>query len=137
MTKILLVDDDVVDRMGVERAFAKARIGCPIHTASDGMKALDILRQSCDRSANASSYLILLDLNMPRMNGFEFLQALRQDELLRRCVIFVLTTSRDDQDLRAAYDFNVAGYVSKTDLRPDYRKLVELLQSYLAVVELP
>lgn len=82
-------------------------------------------------------YLILLDLNMPRMNGIEFLEEVRKDADLRDSIIFVLTTSDDDRDKVAAYDKNVAGYIVKAKAGEDFLKLIEMLDNYLTFVEFP
>jgi DNA-binding NarL/FixJ family response regulator len=80
---------------------------------------------------------MLVDLNMPRMNGIEFVQALRDDRELQRSIVFILTTSKRDEDKIAAYDLNVAGYIAKATAEDDIRNLVSLLDSYGRIVELP
>lgn len=91
---LLLVEDDEVDVQGLKRAFAKSRIGNPITVARDGIEALEILRGENGQAKLAKPHLILLDLNMPRMNGLEFLEAIRADEDLKTSVVFMITTSR-------------------------------------------
>ena len=81
--------------------------------------------------------VILLDLNMPRMNGFEFLQTVRTDPDLKDEIIFVLTTSDDESDRTRAYHENIAGYMVKSAVGPQFSKLVALLQSYQGAVKLP
>jgi CheY-like chemotaxis protein len=134
---LLLVDDDDGDAKSVQRAFTSARIVNPIVRAIDGIDALDILRGSNGRVKLAPPYMLLIDLNMPRMNGIELLQALRQDPDLHSCIIFVLTTSRRDEDKFAAYDLNVAGYIVKEHAGQDFQRLIEMMQCYWRVVELP
>ena len=80
---ILLVEDDEIDAEALQRSFAKHKIANPITVAKDGLEALQILRGADDREPFASPYIILLDLNMPRMNGIEFLEAIRADDELR------------------------------------------------------
>lgn len=132
---VLLVEDNVVDREAVRRAFRKHRIANPIVEASDGVEALAVLREQ--RWAERWPYLVLLDLNLPRMNGIELLTELRADPELHRSVVFVLSTSKSDEDKAAAYDLNVAGYVGKQDVGAGFIRLVELLDGYWRVVELP
>src|SRR5690606_3515074 len=88
---ILLVEDDEIEAEAVIRAFQKHALPNPITVAQDGIEALSILRHQAQWHANP--YMILLDLNMPRMSGIEFLHEIRQDSQLKRSIIFVLTTS--------------------------------------------
>ncbi len=82
-------------------------------------------------------FIVLLDLNMPRMNGFEFLAAIRQDAQLRDSVIFVLTTSDSDADRSRAYQELIAGYMVKSAVGPQFSKLAGLLNEFSRVVKLP
>ena len=91
---IFIVDDDDVDVLGIERALKKLRIANPTIRAKDGIEALELLR----KKAIAKPYIILLDINMPRMGGIDFLKELRADDDLCGSVVFILTTSSDDQD---------------------------------------
>ena len=134
---VLLVEDNEIDRECVLRAFARHRIANPVFHASDGLEALEVLRGAAGRAPLPRPYLILLDINMPRMNGVELLRELRADPKLRSSIVFVLTTSSSDQDRLAAYDLNVAGYIIKSDVGPGFIHLVELLQGYWRIVELP
>ena len=140
---LLLVDDDRLDVKGIQRALRKARIGNPIFVAPDGIEALKQLRgEAEDADGNPLAaidrpYLILLDLNMPRMNGIEFLEVLRDDTELRNSIVFVLTTSDDDQDIADAYENLVAGYMLKQNAGEDFNKLIAMLDHYWRVVEFP
>jgi CheY-like chemotaxis protein len=96
--KILLVEDDEVDVMRVQRGFHQLRIANEIVRARDGIEALEILRGAGSRARIETPYLVLLDINLPRMTGLEFLAALRADEELKVTVVFVLTTSKNDED---------------------------------------
>jgi CheY-like chemotaxis protein len=134
---ILLVDDDDGDAKAVQRAFASANIANPIIRAIDGLDALDILRGQNGRVKPNAPHIMLVDLNMPRMNGIELVRALRADQALQRSVVFMLTTSKRDEDMAAAYDLNVAGYIVKEVAGDDFLRLVRLLDSYMRIVELP
>lgn len=130
---ILLVDDDDIDAITVERAFKKLMIVSPIVRAKDGVMALELLRDGLV----PKPYIILLDLNMPKMGGLEMLEELRKDERLNKSIVFVLTTSKDDEDKVAAYNYNVAGYILKEKAHNGFDNLVKLLDYYWRVVELP
>lgn len=130
---ILLVEDDNVDAKIVVRAFTKLRIANPIIRAKDGVMALELLRDG----SVSRPYIILLDLNMPKMGGIEFLDELRRDAMLSSSVVFVLTTSKDDEDKMAAYNHNIAGYIVKEKLQNGFDELVKLLDCYWRIVELP
>ena len=134
---VLLVEDNEIDRECVLRAFTRHRVVNPVAHASDGLEALDVLRGVDGKAGLPRPYILLLDINMPRMNGIELLRELRADPKLRSTVVFVLTTSSSEQDRMAAYDLNVAGYIIKNDVGPGFIRLVELLQSYWRIVELP
>jgi CheY-like chemotaxis protein len=134
---VLLVDDDDGDAKSVQRAFKSARIANPITRAIDGIDALDILRGTNGKTKLAPPYLLLVDLNMPRMNGIELVESLRQDRELHTCVVFMLTTSNRDEDKLAAYDSNVAGYIVKERAGQDFQRLIDMMQGYWRIVELP
>ncbi|ABI37624.1 response regulator receiver protein [Shewanella sp. MR-4] len=131
---ILLVDDDDVDYMAVQRAMKQLRLLNPLVRARDGLEALAILTHS---DAIKGSYLILLDLNMPRMNGFEFLEHIRANPALSSSVVFMLTTSSTDEDRMRAYSHHVAGYMVKTDIKDGFNNIFNMLEGYWRIVELP
>lgn len=135
--KILLVEDDDIDVEMIHRAFKKAKISNPIVHATDGMEALKILRGVDGQEKMVSPYLILLDLNMPRMNGIELLEELRSDEELKSSIVFVLTTSDDDRDIIDAYNYHVAGYMVKSRAGDDFLELISMLNHYWRVIEFP
>ncbi len=134
---LLLVDDDDVDVEAVQRALKHARIANPVVRARDGVEALDILRGTGGQEQITSPYLILLDLQMPRMNGFQVLEQIREDERLRTSVVFVLTTSQAERDRLKAYEQHVAGYIAKSNAGADFSNLVEMLRMYWRIVEFP
>lgn len=134
---VLLVEDNPVDREAVRRGFAKQRIANPIVEAADGIEALESMRGVQGAARLEKPYILLVDLNMPRMNGIEFISAVRADPELRDAVVFVLTTSRSDEDRVASYNLNVAGYIVKSDVGAGFVRLIELLDHYWRIVELP
>src|SRR5688572_4983645 len=110
---ILLVEDDEVDVMNVKRAFKKNNITNPLTVAGNGLEALEFLRKNTGDEENELPRIVLLDLNMPRMGGIEFLREIRADSKLRMLSVFVMTTSNEDKDKVDAYNLNVAGYILK------------------------
>ena len=134
---VLLVDDDDVDVQAVRRAFRKAKIANPVVVASDGLEALAMLRGEGGKEPIPRPYIVILDLNMPRMDGLEFLAELRKDPNHHAAVVFVLTTSKADEDRAASYDKNVAGYIVKSDVGEGFLNMINLLDCYWRVVLLP
>jgi CheY-like chemotaxis protein len=134
---VLLVEDDKVDRMAIRRSFRLLKIGNPVIEVGDGIEALERLRGENGAEKIAPPYLILLDLNMPRMNGIEFLTALRADRLLRRDIVFVLTTSSAEEDRIRAYDMNVSGYILKENVGQGFLDAVTMLSHFWRVVQFP
>jgi CheY-like chemotaxis protein len=135
MLHILLVDDDEVDVMNVQRAFKKNNILNPLYVARDGVEALEVLR--ANGAMPRERRLVLLDLNMPRMNGLELLRAIREDADLRTITVVVLTTSDDDRDKVEAYNLNVAGYILKPVTFTAFVEAMATLNKYWAINELP
>ena len=131
---ILLVEDDDVDVLGIKRALDTLKILNPVIRAKDGIEALELLR---DPRAVKRPYIVLLDLNMPRMNGLEMLAELRKDPTLSSSVVFVLTTSKADEDKVLAYQQNVAGYIIKNEVGDGFLRVMEMLDCYWRVVQLP
>jgi CheY-like chemotaxis protein len=134
---ILLVEDDDVSAESVARSLRKNAMDFPIVLAKDGIEAFEVLRNKHAYLHIDKPYLILLDLNMPRMNGFEFLKEIRKDIELRESVIFVLTTSDATSDMTRAYEDNIAGYMVKSAVGPQFSKLALLLDNYRSAVKLP
>jgi CheY-like chemotaxis protein len=119
---ILLIEDDQVDMMRAARALKEIGVTNEVVHRENGEDALNYLRdENSDKPC-----LILLDLNMPVMNGIEFLQAVKKDERLRRVPVVVLTTSDDQQDKLNSFNLGVAGYMAKP---VDYREFVEVMRS--------
>ncbi len=134
---ILLVEDDDVSVESVVRSLRKHDVEFPMTIAQDGQEALEILRNQHPTRSIKRPFLILLDLNMPRMNGFEFLEAIRSDAALKSSIVFILTTSDSDSDRSRAYNDNIAGYMVKSSVGPQFSKLALLLRNYQAAVRLP
>lgn len=134
---ILLVEDDQVDAKAFMRAMETQRISNPVIRAKDGVEAWEILKGMHGDTPLARPHIIILDINMPRMSGIELLRKLRGDEDLRDSIVFVLTTSNDEQDKIEAYNLNVAGYMLKSDMGNGFLQAVELIDKYWRVVELP
>lgn len=105
--------------------------------ASDGIEALEILRGQNNAKSIKRPFMIILDLNMPRMNGFEFLEVLRDDEKLADSICFVLTTSDADRDKLSAYEKHIAGYIVKSRVGVSFTAMIEMMECYWKVVEFP
>lgn len=131
---ILLVEDDQVDVMNVRRAFEKNRITNPLWVARDGVEALEMLERA---EVPKERLLVLLDLNMPRMNGIELLREIRGRDDLRHLPVVVLTTSDDERDRIDAYNLNVAGYILKPVTFFNFVETMATLNKYWTLVELP
>jgi CheY-like chemotaxis protein len=130
---ILLVEDDRVDVMTILRVLKEINVVNPVVNMEHGEAALDYLRDP----ASVRPCIILLDLNMPIMNGIEFLQLVKQDPALRSIPVIVLTTSEEQQDKLRSFDLGVAGYMAKP---VDYRRFVEIMRSidlYWTLSEMP
>lgn len=130
---LLMIEDDDIDATALKRALHKLKLLNPVYRARDGLEGIEILRSG----AIPTPYIILLDLNMPRMNGLEFLEELRSDPSLTHSIVFVLTTSKSDEDILAAYREHVAGYLFKQRMDNDFLQVVGLLNHYWRIIELP
>ena len=130
---ILLVEDDAVDVMTIKRALKELKTTNPLQVAGNGEEALEYLRNP----QNVKPTLILLDLQMPRMDGITFLKIIKDDPVLKRLPVIVLTTSDEPRDKIASFNLSVAGYM----LKPvDYKQFVEVIKAinlYWTLSELP
>jgi CheY-like chemotaxis protein len=135
--QLLHVEDDTLCLMGLNRAFKAAKIANPVSFAHDGIEALEMLRGTKGRPRLSRPFIILLDLNMPRMDGIEFLRELRIDEELKKSIVFVMTTSDADEDKVKAYNLGVAGYILKSNPANAFLEATALLDTYWRVVEFP
>jgi len=138
VVNILLVEDDEVDVMNVKRAFQRNRITNPLFVAGNGLEGLAMLRgQNADGdNVPDTRRIILLDINMPKMNGIEFLQELRKDAALPPTPVVVLTTSDEDQDRIEAYKLNVAGYILKPVTFSSFAEVMAALNRYWTLCEM-
>lgn len=133
---IMLIEDDEVDIMNVQRAFKRNNIGNPLFVARNGLEALEMLRDTSDERI-PSVQIILLDINMPRMGGIEFLMELRKDPQLKAISVFVMTTSNEDSDKISAYNLNVAGYILKPLSFDGFVNSISVLNHYWHLCEQP
>jgi CheY-like chemotaxis protein len=130
---VLLVEDDNIDAMTVKRAFKDLNVTNQLVITVNGQEALDYLRTKNNRKP----CVILLDLNMPKMNGIEFLKITKADEALKKIPVVVLTTSEEEQDIVESFNLSVAGYMVKA---VNYKKFVEAIRTinlYWTLSELP
>jgi CheY-like chemotaxis protein len=135
---IVLVEDDEVDVMTVQRAFKNGQITNPLYIANNGIEALAMLRgkPGIPSVVPPERRIILLDLNMPKMNGLEFLQELRSDPTISHIPVVVFTTSNEASDLIETYNLNVAGYVQKPVIFEDFVDILVTLNSYWTSCEM-
>jgi CheY-like chemotaxis protein len=130
---ILLVEDDVVDHMLVKRAFKNLDITNPLIIFTNGEEALEHLR---DKS-NPTPCIIIIDLNMPKMNGIEFLKIIKEDRVLKIIPVIVLTTSKEEQDKTECFKLGVAGYMIKPVEYVKFVELMDTMNKYWTFSELP
>jgi CheY-like chemotaxis protein len=135
---VILIDDDEIDAEAIARLLQRHPPPYRLTVFSDGRAAQEALSGPFGQALHDQPFLILLDLNMPRMNGFEFLQWLRTLPALRRAVVFVLSTSTADLDIHQAYStYQAAGYLAKPQLGKGYMQLLPVLDTYAQTVVLP
>jgi CheY-like chemotaxis protein len=132
LVNILLVEDDEVDVMNVKRAFSKNNIKNELFVAGNGVEALEMLRSTIVPLPR----IIILDINMPKMNGIEFLKNLRDDDTLKNISVFVMTTSNEDSDKINAYNLNVAGYILKPLSFEKFITSVATLKNFWSLCEM-
>lgn len=133
LATILVVEDDDVDYKLLLRSFEKRKIGNVVVRAIDGLDALEKI----NAGAVQKPFIVLLDLNMPRMNGQEFLVELRKDPVHKDTVVFLVTTSDDEQDVQEGFSQHVAGYFVKDNVAGSLDKIVEVINGYWQIVVLP
>ncbi|QDT34959.1 response regulator [Thalassoglobus polymorphus] len=135
---LLIIEDEELDVIALQRAFTKHNVPFNMTVARNGAEALHVLRGTeLDQQRIPGPVLILLDVNMPRMNGIEFLKVLRADPELKQLPVFMLTTSDEERDVNAAYNLGISGYLLKQDIGEDCEKLIQLINAYADVVHFP
>ncbi|MFT6091836.1 MAG: CheY-like chemotaxis protein [Sulfitobacter sp.] len=130
---ILLVEDNPLDAMIVERTISKIAPGTFIERAEDGIEALEVINSG----TLPIPFMVLLDINMPRMNGHEFLKELRSNSGASSSIVFMFTTSDSAQDIEKAYAERVNGYIVKRHNKEGMKSVLQTLQSYWTTCELP
>lgn len=128
---ILFIEDDSIETMKLQRTISKLQLKHEITEAKNGEEALDLLR-----SKNSLPDIVLLDLNMPRMSGTEFLKILKDDDVLKYLPTVVLTTSENRADLLECYRLGIAGYVIKPLKYEDYEAKLKKVLEYWDINEL-
>ncbi len=124
---ILLVEDDRVDIMTVQRALRKTNISNPLYVARTGVEALGMLRGDGFPRIEPTPSLILLDLNLPKMGGIEFLKELRADPLLKNMQVKVLTSSNEPGDRAAAFEYEVDDYIVKPHSFDEFSNAIAII----------
>lgn len=130
---ILHVEDDTVDAESLERSFRRNKVTNPLYHAENGLQALAMLRDS----SVPKPRIVLLDVNMPKMGGLEFLDEIRKDPELQHLTVFMLTTSSQEVDMVRAYRYNVAGYIVKPASSEKLHALVRTLSEFWNLSEFP
>lgn len=136
--EILLVDDDDDDVRLTQQTLKRDRVLCSIHRAEDGVEAMQFLHRKPPFEQAPRPDLILLDLNMPRMDGREVLKRVKEDNGFREIPVVILTTSDDDQDILESYEHRANSYVTKPVDLAQFRDVLQTLKLYwFSVVKLP
>lgn len=134
---IFLIEDNDLDVELLKRGLKKLGAGGSLVRAKDGMEALEILTEDVTKRTLPRPHVILLDINMPRMNGHEFLEELRQNEEIQDARVFVFTTSNSGKDINLAYRNNASGYIVKPNSSMELRNVLETLQHFWSICEHP
>lgn len=135
--KVLLVEDNPDDVLITERALEKGDTKCELFVARDGEEALDFLRKKGKFKDAQRPDLILLDLNLPKINGLEVLAEIKKDSHLRRIPVIVLTISDAEEDMVRAYDSGASGYITKPASTVEFMKVLTTVRDYWEISELP
>lgn len=134
----MLVDDDEIDVKSMQRTFEKNKITNPLYIATNGIEALNkLLGKNGEQKLYPTPKIIILDINMPKMNGIEFIKNIRANKKLKSLLIFVLTTSNSEKDKTEAYNLNVAGYIVKPLQLNDFVEMISSLYNYWGLLEFP
>ena len=133
MKSVLLVEDDNIDAMTVERSFRELDFKVSLARTTNGEEALEYL-QNPD---NEIPGIILLDLNMPKMNGIEFLKVIKNDDQLKHIPVIIFTTSKEEYDVIKSFELSVAGYIIKSFEYQKFLDSMKMLQNYWDLSLLP
>jgi CheY-like chemotaxis protein len=135
--KVLVVEDNPDDVAIVKRAMRKSEVKCELSFARDGQEALDFLYRNGEFEDAPRPDLILLDLNLPKIDGLDVLSRIKQDEKLRRIPVIVLTISEHEQDMIKAYDSGASSYMTKPVDSKDFERLINTVQDYWRIARIP
>ena len=133
---LLIVEDCDIEREKIKRVISKMKVEIEVLEAENGEEGLDLLRDQFQGKKQTPLPIVFLDLNMPRMNGFEFLEELRQESDIKRAQVVVFTSSDHPKDILRAYDYNVAGYITKPDFK-SLKPAMETIFGYFSLTENP
>lgn len=135
--KVLVVEDNPNDVTIIKRAMRKSEVKCELYFARDGEEALDFLHREGEFEDVPRPDLVLLDLNLPKINGLEVLSKIKEDERLRRIPVIVLTISEREEDMVKAYDSGAASYMTKPVDSKDFERLIGTVQDYWRIAKIP
>ena len=134
---ILLVEDNDLDAAILKRSMKKLDLSNSLIRARDGLEALELLKSHLATKTLPQPFVILLDINMPRMNGHEFLAELRATDALKASQVYVFTTSDSKKDINLAYKNNANGYIVKPDSTSELTDILRALQEFWSICEVP
>lgn len=135
--KVLVVEDTDDDVTIIKRAMRKSEVKCDLYFARDGEEALDVLYQRNEFEDTPRPDLILLDLNLPKIDGLDVLETIKKDEKLRRIPVIVLTISDKEGDMVRAYDSGAASFMTKPVDSKDFERLIQTVQDYWRIARIP
>lgn len=134
--EVLIAEDEDLDRFLLESAFKKKQVTNPIRFFENGKELIDFLKENVSEALH-DKFIVLTDLNMPIMNGFELLAELRSEPRMRRIPVFVLTSSSDETDIKRASELGIAGYISKENAGEDFMQGIELIGKWITICSVP
>lgn len=129
---LLVVDDDEIDREIILRALSEHGLEVPVAYAANGNEAIELMKAETD-----TAFVVLLDLNMPVLDGFETLDVMRNDPDLMKTPVFILSTSDEARDIDQSYRMGISGYLRKAEIDEGMERIISLLRAYIETVKLP
>ena len=129
---LLVVDDDEIDREIILRALAEHGLEVPVAYAANRNEAIEIMKAETD-----TAFVVLLDLNMPVLDGFETLDVMRNDPDLMKTPVFILSTSDEARDIDQSYRLGISGYLRKAEIDEGMERIISLMRAYIETVKLP